>query len=128
MSKTISLEVDDNGCVEVAFNNCYGGFSISKKAILRMIELGSEEAKHHYDATKHYDHFGSYNPDVPRFDPILIQTIKELGKAACGSSAALAIGKVRLDDLITIDEHDGKEDVNNQYDATYYGRDDDDDG
>lgn len=114
-------EVDEQGRIEVAFNVCYGGFGISKRAILLMIEYGSEEAKKCYAEAKEYGYtFGSYIPNVPRFDPILIRVIKELKKHACAESCELAICKIRLDDLIQLEEHDGKEEIRGGYETTYY--------
>src|SRR5271165_6701808 len=118
------LELDDNGCIEVAFNTCYGGFSISEKAILRMIELDSKEAKKCYDDQQKSD-YKLYDPDVPRWDPILIQVIKELKNNASGECASLAIGRVNLLNCIDIKNYDGKEDVANCWDEERYGRNDD---
>lgn len=44
----MKLIVDNKGMIEVVFNVCYGGFSLSQEAILRMIELGSDDAKEAY--------------------------------------------------------------------------------
>jgi len=43
------LKLTDNNEIEVVFNTCYGGFSLSQQAILRMIELGSKEAEKCYE-------------------------------------------------------------------------------
>lgn len=119
----MKINVDDNGCIEVVFNSCYGGFGISKEAVLRMVELGSKEAKKYYDEYfQLYINFNSHKPDVPRYDPLLIEVVKELRNKASGEGASLAIGKINLDDLINIENHDGKEDLIGCYDTIYYGR------
>jgi hypothetical protein len=115
MSKTITL--DDDGCIEVVYNAEYGGFGISKKALMRMIELGSIEAKDYFDkySTPEYSGFSyvfqSCLHYINRYDPILIQVVKELGTEANGQSARLAIAKINLDDHIDIEDHDGYESV-----------------
>lgn len=121
--KQIQLTVDD-GKIEVVFNTCYGGFGLSEEAILRMIELGSEEAKNYYEMSKTLGYkIRSYNPEVLRFDPILVQTVRELKNKACGPCTELAIGKIKLINLIDIEDHDGKEDIKHcSYDYKAYGR------
>ena len=118
------IEVDNDGSIEVAFNTCYGGFSISEKAILRMIELGSAKAKRCYEQEKDKS-YNAYYVDIPRWDPILIQVIKELKNNASGESASLAIGRVNLLDRIVIEDYDGKEDVVGCYNEERYVRNDD---
>lgn len=117
------LEVDENGCIEVVFNYRHGGFGLSEVVIKRMIELGSEEAKRYYDTVNTYPYkVHSHLPKVSRFDPILIQVIKELDDKAAGAGANLAICKVRLDDIISIDCYDGIEEVKLGHDNVYYGK------
>lgn len=101
--------------IKVAINTCYGGFSVSRKCIDRMIELGSDGAQKTLDEAIKYCntkrnsyHFFEY---IKRWDPILIQAIEELGDAANGASAELVIEEISLDDLIEISNHDGKERV-----------------
>lgn len=123
----MKIELDEDGCIEVAFNTCYGGFSISEKAILRMIELGSEEAEKHYtEYQKNYKYkLNAFDPKVPRYDPILIQVIKELKNNASGDCASLAIGKVNLLHCLNIEDYDGKEEVSGCCDEERYGKNDD---
>lgn len=116
----LTLEVDDNGQIEVVFNTCYGGFSLSEEAILRMIELGSEKAKTCYKQQKKHRHGSYYIENLRRYDPILVQTVKELENKASGDCASLAIGKVSL--FIDIKDYDGKETVAYCYDSIRYGR------
>jgi hypothetical protein len=121
--RKIEAIVDDQGKIEVVFNAGFGGFGISKEALDRMIELGSEAAKECLESHLKYPYTTkSFYPKVPRFDAILVQVVKELKNKASGESATLAIGKVNLDDLINIKEYDGKESIRNCYDYTIYGR------
>lgn len=121
--KEIKLIVDENGCIEVAYNDKYGGFGISKRALERMVELGSEDAKKYYEKLDKnlLSSYDSFYHDVVRFDPILIQVIKELGKRANGGGSRLAVAKVHLDSLIQTECYDGKESVRNAMDYTIYG-------
>lgn len=119
------IEIND-GKIEIAFNAGYGGFGISKEALDRMAELGSDKAKECIELhKKSKSQYGSFDPEVERYDPILIQVIKELGNRASGSGATLAIGIIHMNDLINIDDYDGKESIERCYDHKVYGRYDD---
>jgi hypothetical protein len=83
---------------KVAFNGCYGGFSLSDKAVDRLKELGVK-----YD--RHYEY-----EDMPRHHPLLIQVIEELGKEASGDYSNLCISTIDSP-LYRIDEYDGSESV-----------------
>ncbi len=108
---------------KVAYNGCFGGFSLSTKAVLRGREISGNpkwadvvlpgEAyddgsgvrasnalssdSHHID----YEH--------PRHDPVLVQVIEEMGDEANGTYASLAIEDVS--GPYRIDEYDGNERV-----------------
>ena len=105
---------------KVVYNACYGGFGISRKAILRMIELGSEEAKENKIIVDSYfperkGEYNSYMSGCCRHDPLLVQVVEELGDEANGSCA-----KLRIDDIggsrYRIKEYDGKESIEEAYD------------
>ena len=64
---------------KVAFNGCYGGFSLSDKAVERLKELGVK-----YDS--HYEY-----EDMPRHHPLLIQVIEELVEEASGDYSSILI-------------------------------------
>jgi hypothetical protein len=104
---------------KVAYNRCFGDFSLSRAAILRGREIsgdpkwagcmlkgepfddGSGVASDdfgHIDYKKH-----------PRTDPILVQVIEELGRKADGMCAKLAVAKVPKGKKYRIDEYDGAE-------------------
>ncbi len=100
---------------KVVYNSCYGGFGLSYKAKERMGELGYEmELKPNYDPTSKdwYNRnvkYKTYEGDIPRHDPILVQVVEELGEEANGECADLQITEV--DGLYRIDEYDGNESV-----------------
>lgn len=83
---------------KVAFNGCYGGFSLSDKAVERLKELGVK-----YD--RHYEY-----EDMPRHHPLLIQVIEELVEEASGDYSNLCIATIDSP-LYKIDEYDGSESV-----------------
>lgn len=84
--------------VKIAYNNCFGGFSLSEEAIELYKKLSGNES---------YD---DYRPN-DRKDPILIQVIETLGSKANGSCAELAIATINKGDKYRIDEYDGNESV-----------------
>lgn len=84
---------------KVAYNNCYGGFSLSNEAMKLFHKLkGTERQKHDHGRT------------IPRHDPTLIQVIEELGPAANGCVAKLVIVNI-TSDKYWIEEYDGNERV-----------------
>ena len=102
---------------KVVFNNCYGGFSISRACAQRMSELGSQEAKELLTGEDSWEVFdsppawyGSLSYDYPRHCAILIQSVEALGDKASGSCADLSIALIKGDRYI-IKEYDGVERV-----------------
>lgn len=96
---------------KVVYNSCFGGFGLSRKALDRLIELGSEEAKLTLDeCDKYCTHYGSYDPRMFRHDLKLVQVVEELGKEANGKYASLKIYKLE-GDRYRIKDFDGKEEV-----------------
>lgn len=100
---------------KVVYNSCYGGFGLSNEAKDRMVELGYElevnpdynpKSKEWYNKTHKYD---TYDCDIPRHNPILVQVVEELGDKASGEYAKLAIKEVN--GPYRIDEYDGFERV-----------------
>ena len=88
---------------EVVYNSryggfSYGGFSFSKEASRRLIELGVKGADN--DGSRH----------VCRHDPLVIQVVRELGHDANGRFANLRIAEVSGKKYL-IEEYDGKESV-----------------
>lgn len=107
------------GQMKVVLNKCYGGYGLSRKAVDRLVELGSQEAKRYLDAleTSKYvpsmDSYYIYSDD--RTNLLLIQVVEELGKESFGSLSALKI--VEIPDGINwyIDDYDGIEDVHEEH-------------
>jgi hypothetical protein len=86
--------------MKVVYNGCYGGFSLSDKAIARYWELKGTEPPKDW-----------YNRNIERDDPLFVQVVEELGKEANGSFANLLIGEVAKGKRWRIDEYDGHESV-----------------
>ena len=93
---------------KIVYNTCYGGFGLSKEAIARYWEIRGE--------TKPDDW---YVYEVNRADPILVQVVEELGKAAGDGFAKLAIREVEAGTKYRIDEYDGSESVMTQDEYTW---------
>ncbi len=104
---------------EVVINRCFGGFSVSRAAFLRLRELESQAAKAEpdigemwddgsgpRDAGLSIDHFCS---DICRDDPLLVQVVREMGAAANGQCAKLSIVQIPDDVAYTVEEYDGFE-------------------
>lgn len=98
--------------MKVAYNSCYGGFSISLKAFNRLVELGHlgalmyKESRSINDNCIYFDH--KY---TKRHNPLLIQIIEELGKEANGDCSNIKIKEVDDQDHYKITEYDGWEKV-----------------
>ena len=95
---------------KLVINSAYGGFSLSKKALMRLKELGhplalEEEEEVHDDD----DWFDGYLRNIPRNDELLIRVVKELGEEANGFAAELKIVKIPDDTDYKIYEYDGLE-------------------
>lgn len=100
---------------KIAYNACFGGFSLSEAAIVRYLEIKGIEPvkkKDRWGGTYHEVN-GEYfsDRDIARNDPALIQVIEEMGSAANGSCANLRIADIPAGTLYRIDEYDGSESV-----------------
>ena len=102
--------------MKVVYNACYGGFSLSDEAIVRYLQLKGwvfTTEKDEYGFI-HYKVEGQdrwYHRDIPRADKHLVQVVEEMGKAANGRFADLAIEDVPSGARWRIDEYDGFESV-----------------
>lgn len=90
---------------KIVHNACYGGFSLSEKAIKRYWELKGEPCPE--------DWWGTH---LDRTDSILVQVVEELGDSASGRYAKLQICELEKGTLYRIDEYDGYESVMTQDD------------
>lgn len=106
--------------MKIVINSCYGGFSISKKAIEYMAEKGNETAiraretfnklDEKYDTSYHV--MSSYKD---RTNSLLIETVEALGKEANGKYAELKIVEIPDDVDWEITEYDGWETVEEKH-------------
>lgn len=97
---------------KVAYNACYGGFNLSKKAYERLIALGATQLDNSYLSIDYY----RLPDDVSRHDPRLIQVIEELGDEANGMCAKLCIEEIE-GERYRISEYDGNESVKTDDDS-----------
>jgi hypothetical protein len=87
----------DSDMSKIVYNTCYGGFSLSEKAVALARTLsGSADWDWH---------------DVPRHDAILVQVVEALGEDANGGCAELEIYNLPDGARYRIDEYDGSERV-----------------
>lgn len=141
MSLDIDLEVE----MKIAINRCYGGFGISNEAMKRLIQMGAAciESSRQRDWEK--DDFYRFNVHIGdgffianggflsgvvahkkkvytlksdyeiRTDLDLIKVINEMGAAANGRFAELAIVEIPDGIAWKIDDYDGIETVREQH-------------
>ncbi len=114
---------------KIVYNNCYGGFSLSEKAVLRYLDLKGIEVY-----PEKCCGFSMYwlsppcgNPqsdgyrecfndrEIVRHDPALVQVVEELRGEANGTCANLQIYETESNQYM-IEEYDGNETVVVSYD------------
>jgi len=101
---------------KVVYNACFGGFSLSREAILLGRKLSGDPnwggaciiGDTYDDGTKVNDDYGG-GRDISRHDPILVEVVEQLGEKASGSCANLQIAD--HEGPYRIDEYDGNESV-----------------
>lgn len=109
---------------KVAYNDCFGGFSLSRKAIL----LGREISKNQTwngpciigdtfgCGSPVNSDYGHLNFNIPRTDETLISVIEKLGDEASGVGSRIKIVDLPKGTKYRIDEYDGYESVMTQSD------------
>ena len=104
--------------MKIVINCCFGGFSLSKKALLRLRELKEETALNDCLKGETYEDgsvcdfdCNSYCREIPRNSKLLLQVIKELGKDANGDVAELKVVKIPDGTEWQIEEYDGSEHI-----------------
>ena len=111
---------------QVVYNNCYGGFGLSDKAVQWLEKNACEETREYLaerrELWNHTDHSGMtieeymgydliYDYELPRHDDDLVRCVETLGtKDASGRCGNLVI-KELSGRMYRIDEYDGKESV-----------------
>ena len=109
---------------QVVINSCFGGFSLSRAAFLRLREMGNKCALEERDYGEKYDDGSVREPicgtemfcsDIPRDDPDLIAVVRDMGETASGSLAQLAVVEIPDNVAWEIDEYDGNEHVAEQH-------------
>ena len=128
--------------MKVVKNSCYGGFSLSHKAVMRYAELigktlyafvdnrGTDLTKVipytsktkpmlgliYYCTTEEYNDDNSFNPrDIYRADKHLVKVVEELGKKANGIHAELIVVKIPNNVEWEIDNYDGMETIHEKH-------------
>ena len=107
---------------KVVINGCFGGFSLSRLAFLRLREIGHPLALAEPDYGEKYSDgsgprerwgsgVGAFLRDIPRDDPSLVAVVEEMGELANGDSAGLQIVEIPADVRWEISEYDGNEHV-----------------
>lgn len=117
---------------KIVFNDCYGGYALSDKAIDWLSEHGSERTKQFIakkraeanDKIKEYDSRVQVTADsirkfyvmdavrnfLERHDPDLVAVVESLGKEASGTFSDLVIEEIDVEEYY-IEEYDGKETI-----------------
>ena len=123
---------------KIVYNACYGGFCLSEAALMRYAEIkgltlypeGSRLApedqrtgilrdadwqrasqKARERSNERYRELVLYDAYLDREDPVLVQVVEELGDAANGMCAKLAVYEIPDGTAYRIDEYDGNESV-----------------
>ncbi len=100
----------------------YGGFSLSRKAFLRLREMGNKYALEEPDDGEPWedgsirtpfacDEIGSFLRSIPRDDPDFIKVVEEMGDESNGSHAKLKIIEIPDGVEWKIEEYDGWEHI-----------------
>ena len=109
---------------KVVFNNCFGGFSLSVKAVMWLARNGHGKIK---DIAQKYlesiarAHFqyGCHLSGIDRHDPDLVRCVETLGRLeSSGRFAHLEIAELN-GNLYRISEYDGTENVIEPEDEDY---------
>lgn len=102
--------------MKVVYNACFGGFRLSNKATLRLIELGykglTPDIRYVEGSSPTSSTYTAYygDDDIPRHHPLLVQVVEELGEEANGGAADLRIEEIEGFPYY-IEDYDGMESV-----------------
>lgn len=105
--------------MKIVINKCYGGFSLSNKAMKTLLALKSIEFTsrkglcgrefYHTDGRRIFLNEMFESEIALRTDPDLIQVVTTLGEKSWGNYAKLALIEVPDGIEITVEEYDGNE-------------------
>jgi hypothetical protein len=103
---------------EVVYNACFGGFSLSKDAMVMLAELGVEGAQTELNFWEEENKkkqfpltdYSLSRKQLSRHDKRLVQVVKALGDKAGGHYAELRVAKIE-GNKYRIEEYDGSESV-----------------
>ena len=109
--------------MKVVVNKCYGGFSVSRAAILWMRERGSEAAKKNVlegekypeGSVREHGMLDSNYIECERHDPMLVECVETLGRESYGQLSALVVIKIPDDIEYEIDDYDGIETIHEKH-------------
>ena len=99
--------------MKLVINNCYGGFSISRKAAEFMAARGNERARLELEQSVErfygYGYVEGMGRAYERNDPDLVAAVEALGEEANGLRASLLVVEIPDDVDWYIEEYDGHE-------------------
>jgi len=81
--------------MKIVINACYGGFGLSKEALALFNERAGTVI--------------TYEREIERNNPILVEIVEQLGEAADGEFAELKVVEIPDDVQWQIEEYDGNE-------------------
>ena len=105
--------------MKVAYNGCFGGFSLSREAVLLGRKISGDE---HWNGAciigDKYEggdavtnDYGQLDDSIERHDSTLVSVIERLGRKAGGLFAALEIKEIPCGSEYEVTYYDGLEDV-----------------
>lgn len=100
--------------MKIVLNKCYGGYNISDEAVIRLRELGCQEAIAYKMEKENDDLWGKdWNSllDGDRTNKHLVQVVEELGSRANGACAQLEVVEIPDGVRWEISDYDGMETV-----------------
>ena len=122
--------------MKIVINRCYGGFGLSKEAVMRYAELAGmtlyhkgdslcdhyykvpvDEYKRLYEEAQKTRSYGVINElyfsdrQIGRDDPLLVQVVEELGEMSWDRCAELKVVEIPDDIEWEIKEYDGMESI-----------------
>lgn len=93
--------------VKIALNKSYGGFGLSWAAAQWLASKGLVEAVRYLKEYTEEEHY-SFDPEIPRHHPLLIECIETLGEASSEEGDELVIETIE-GNRYRIEEYDGLE-------------------